>query len=266
MTNPRPCSWQGVVCTNGRVTALHLPRMGLSGKLPAGLGNLTKLQTLSLRFNALTGPIPVDLGNLAHLDTLTLEHNGFTGSVPDFSAPPLTHFNVSYNHLNGSIPKRFWRLDKSAFEGNLLCGVPLQPCPGSNNGSKDKTRKSGKLSKLILILGIVIVSLFGALILLLLFCLGRKTRQSGDSSNAEASEHVEAIGDGGSAVSDSASASPRMENILVFFGNTEIGSTLSFDELMDGTAVALGIGTFGITYRMMRRSLCNGKLICSVTW
>ncbi|PNX85562.1 putative inactive receptor kinase [Trifolium pratense] len=158
-TETEPCLWTGVTCDNKRVTALRLPAMGLTGDLPLGLGNLTELQTLSLRFNALTGEIPSDFGNLVNLrnlylhgknnfsgevsekfnkltrlDTLFLEQNRFTGSVPDLNVPPLHQFNVSFNNLTGSIPKRFSHLDISAFSGNSLCGNPLQvTCPGNSN-------------------------------------------------------------------------------------------------------------------------------------
>ncbi|KAF2600584.1 hypothetical protein F2Q68_00007395, partial [Brassica cretica] len=47
-----PCTWGGVQCNAGRVTALRLPGVGLSGPLPIAIGNLTKLETLSFRFNA----------------------------------------------------------------------------------------------------------------------------------------------------------------------------------------------------------------------
>ncbi|KAJ0099287.1 hypothetical protein Patl1_21219 [Pistacia atlantica] len=50
-----PCNWVGVFCTQDRVTELRLPGMGLSGQLPVAIGNLSQLQSLSLRYNALHG-------------------------------------------------------------------------------------------------------------------------------------------------------------------------------------------------------------------
>ncbi|XP_065848909.1 probable inactive receptor kinase At1g48480 isoform X2 [Euphorbia lathyris] len=79
-----PCNWTGVICQANRVIELRLPAMGLSGRLPLTIGNLSELQTLSLRFNALSGPLPADIGNLASLRNLYLQGNLFTGEIPVF--------------------------------------------------------------------------------------------------------------------------------------------------------------------------------------
>lgn len=308
VTNPNPCSWTGVVCNNRRVTALRLPAMGLSGHLPSGLGNLTELQALSLRFNALTGPIPPDFselhslrnlylqnnffsgevpefvfslqnlvrlnlgGNnlsgeispkfnsLTRLDTLYLDRNGFTGSVPDLSVPPLNQFNVSNNRLTGSIPKRFSRLDQTAFTGNSLCGKPLQlTCPNSNKGNN---LSGGAIA------GIVIGSFFGVLLLLLLlFLLCRKRRKNDPNDVARAKrvedevsrdkDGAESGGVGGARNSASASASAsavvstseKSHDVksLVFIG--DVNRAFSLDELLRASAEVLGKGTFGTTYK-----------------
>jgi hypothetical protein len=52
-------TWTGVICTGGRITALHLAGDGLRGSFPAGvLGGLTRLTVLSPCYNALSGPLP----------------------------------------------------------------------------------------------------------------------------------------------------------------------------------------------------------------
>jgi Leucine-rich repeat (LRR) protein len=169
---------------NERVTELRLPGTGLVGQLPLGIGNLTQLNTLSLRSNALSGPIPADFANLAllqnlylqnnlfsgdipgfmydmqslvwlvlannnfsgeisprinnltKLGTLFLESNSLTGSIPDIDIGTLAQFNVSFNRLTGPVPERLSAQPASAFEGNSLCGNPLQACPGSGSKSK----------------------------------------------------------------------------------------------------------------------------------
>uniref|UniRef100_A0ACD6A6W7 Uncharacterized protein n=1 Tax=Avena sativa TaxID=4498 RepID=A0ACD6A6W7_AVESA len=241
------CAWTGVTCQDGRVAILRLPGAALAGPIPAGsLGNLTALQTLSLRFNALSGPLPDDLAsaaslrsvflndnrlsggfpqaflalpglvhltlgrndlsgplppalaNLTRIRVLLLESNRFDGQIPDLPQPSLQQLNVSFNHLNGSIPASLRSQPQSAFLGmSSLCGGPLGPCPGepspspapaaqpsspssptppspggTGGGTGNKTNKlSGGA-----IAGIAIGSALGAaLLLFLLICLCRRS-------------------------------------------------------------------------------------------
>ncbi|KAK7372324.1 hypothetical protein VNO80_05700 [Phaseolus coccineus] len=126
-TQRTPCSWTGVTCTNDRVTMLRLPAMGLSGSLPSGLGNLTELQTLSLRFNALTGRIPADFVNLKALRNLYLQGNFFSGEVPDavFALQNLVRLNLGNNNFSGEISPKFnglTRLSTLYLERNNFTG------------------------------------------------------------------------------------------------------------------------------------------------
>jgi len=136
-TQTSPCAWTGVTCTNNRVTMLRLPAMGLSGSLPSGLGNLTELQTLSLRFNALTGRIPADFGNLKALRNLYLQGNFFSGEVPDavFALQNLVRLNLGNNNFSGEISPKFngltrlstLYLERNNFSGSIpdLSAPPL---------------------------------------------------------------------------------------------------------------------------------------------
>ena len=76
-------AWHGVETdASGRVRALVLRGIGLTGKIPPELGGLISLETLDLRWNGLTGQIPPELGGLASLKTLDLGFNGLTGEIP----------------------------------------------------------------------------------------------------------------------------------------------------------------------------------------
>ncbi|ORY44155.1 hypothetical protein BCR33DRAFT_738308 [Rhizoclosmatium globosum] len=55
----------------------------LSGPIPREIGNLTKLNYLSLGNNVLSGPIPSEIGYLTGLNVLNLSNNNLSGVVPD---------------------------------------------------------------------------------------------------------------------------------------------------------------------------------------
>ncbi|XP_061978392.1 probable inactive receptor kinase RLK902 [Populus nigra] len=124
-----PCQWVGVFCDqkNSTVVELRLPAMGFSGRLPVALGNLTSLQTLSLRFNALSGRIPADIGDIISLRNLYLQGNFFSGEIPEFlfKLQNLVRLNLANNNFSGVISPSFnnlTRLDTLYLEGNQLTG------------------------------------------------------------------------------------------------------------------------------------------------
>ncbi|KAE9450060.1 hypothetical protein C3L33_18007, partial [Rhododendron williamsianum] len=120
VSNPTPCLWTGVTCSNnsssGGVTALRLPGMGLSGPLPQNaFQNLTQLVTLSLRYNALSGPLPPSLfSSLSSLRNLYLQQNLFSGPIPSslLSLPTLVRLDLAYNNFSGPISPDFNNLTR----------------------------------------------------------------------------------------------------------------------------------------------------------
>lgn len=156
ITQTSPCFWSGVTCELERVIKLRAPGWGLSGPLPLGLGNLTQLQTLSLRKNALDGPIPTDLVNLVSLQNLYLQGNSFSGPIPDFifSLQSLERLHLSQNKFSGEISPGFGKLKKLValhLEENQLNGsIPELDLPalGQFNVSYNRLNGSvpGKLS------------------------------------------------------------------------------------------------------------------------
>ena len=100
-------SWYGVnTNATGQVTELSLQDNGLSGEIPAELGNLTNLTRLELAFNGLTGSIPAELGDLASLTELALYGNELSGEIPAElgNLTNLTRLSLSINKLSGEIP------------------------------------------------------------------------------------------------------------------------------------------------------------------
>ena len=100
--------WHGVTAdADGRVTGLSLASNNLIGRLPATLGNLSRLKWLSLGGNALSGPIPTALGDLSRLERLALRRNSLTGPIPAtvVSMSSLEHLDLGSNALTGTIPE-----------------------------------------------------------------------------------------------------------------------------------------------------------------
>lgn len=90
-----PCSWSGVTCNGGHVTALNLSNNGLTGSLPTKLRDLTKLSSLFLNDNSLDESLPTSLTKL----NLTTFHFGNTGlCIPN--AEKFGTWLSSINNLN----------------------------------------------------------------------------------------------------------------------------------------------------------------------
>jgi hypothetical protein len=111
--------------------------MGLSGRIPENvLGNLTRLHTLSLRFNALTGSVPSDISSINGIRNLYFQDNLFSGPIPEFlySLPNLVRLNLASNNFSGEISGSFNNLTRLAtlyLENNQLTGsIPDLTRPG----------------------------------------------------------------------------------------------------------------------------------------
>ncbi|KAL8208840.1 hypothetical protein R6Q57_008252 [Mikania cordata] len=127
-----PCSgWDGITCTNSRVTSITLASMGLTGPLTGDIRSLTQLQILDLSYNkgltgsltpvignlksltnlllvgcGFSGPLPDTLGNLENLIFMSLNSNGFTGRIPPSigNLKNLYWLDLADNRLTGNIP------------------------------------------------------------------------------------------------------------------------------------------------------------------
>ncbi len=123
-------NWHGVdTDPNGRVTGLSLGyNNGLTGTIPAELGNLSNLERLSLGRNYLTGAIPSQLGSLSNLETLWLGDNQLTGAIPAElgSLSNLEYLGIEGNGLAEAIPAELGNLSSLtwlALNGNQLTGA-----------------------------------------------------------------------------------------------------------------------------------------------
>ena len=99
--------WDGIISLygRGRITWIALEK-DLDGTIPAELGDLTELTTLSLSNNQLTGAIPPELGDLSKLTKLNLSNNRLSGAIPSNLGRlnSLKSLSLSQNELSGAIP------------------------------------------------------------------------------------------------------------------------------------------------------------------
>ncbi|KAJ4751366.1 Leucine-rich repeat protein kinase family protein [Rhynchospora pubera] len=127
-----PCGskWLGVTCKKNRVISITLSSIGLEGTLSGGdIQNLSELRTLDLSYNSgLTGPLPASIGNLRHLEYFHFGVNQLSGSIPSkLFSPNMTLIHVLFekNSINGSIPSTLGlvksievlRLDRNSLTG-----------------------------------------------------------------------------------------------------------------------------------------------------
>lgn len=121
-------TWYGITADGNRVTKIFLDRNNLVGKLPASLGNLTKLTDLSISYCGLKGNIPSSFGNLINLENLNFSYTYLSGSIPASlgNLTGLTSLTLRSGKLTGSIPvtiSNLVNLINLNFEDNRLSGI-----------------------------------------------------------------------------------------------------------------------------------------------
>ncbi|KAL1212287.1 Leucine-rich repeat receptor protein kinase HPCA1 [Cardamine amara subsp. amara] len=112
-----PCgtNWVGITCSDNRVVSISLANLNLEGKLAGDISALTELQILDLSFNTgLTGPLPANIGELKKLKNLILVGCGFSGRIPDSvgDLEELVNLSLNLNQFSGTIPASIGKLSK----------------------------------------------------------------------------------------------------------------------------------------------------------
>jgi leucine-rich repeat protein SHOC2 len=124
----QPEDWKGVTIENGRVVKLKLENFGLTGAVPADIGQLTSLTKLNLNRNQLTS-LPAELGQLTSLTRLDLFGNQLTSVPAEIGQlTSLEGLDLRYNQLT-SVPAEIGQLAslrKLSLGGNQLTSVPAE--------------------------------------------------------------------------------------------------------------------------------------------
>lgn len=122
--------WYGVEENDfGRVAGINLPENGLTGHIPAEVGDLSELRILDLAYNAFDygTEIPAELAALTNLETLSLSWSGIWGRIPPELArlTELRNLELDGNNLDGEIPPAIGdltRLQVLTLHNNVLRG------------------------------------------------------------------------------------------------------------------------------------------------
>jgi len=127
-----PCAnnWHGIQCNNNNmhIYSLVLQSNGLTGTIPAEIGDLTYLEFLYLSKNRLSGTIPETLGKCRLMLQLGLDVNQLTGTLPASFANLrlLQRLFLQDNVLHGTLETlvgirdlAYLYLSRNAFEGNI---------------------------------------------------------------------------------------------------------------------------------------------------
>ncbi|KAF7110376.1 hypothetical protein CFC21_110492 [Triticum aestivum] len=92
------------------LTVLDLGSAGLSGTIPASVGQLRRLKKLYLDHNNMSGELPSALGNCSNLGYITLRNNSFTRDLSkvNFTMLDLRTADFSLNNFTGTIPESIY--------------------------------------------------------------------------------------------------------------------------------------------------------------
>ncbi len=134
--------WQGVKVSGDppRITALELPNMGLNGRIPAALGELSQLVVLNLNRNRLKGAIPEEIIEIKSLGILRLADNQLRGSIPQelIKKRDLHDLNIEGNDFQGCLNPKMEQYEVSP---HYFFKAGLAPC----NRSRTQQSRVGRL-------------------------------------------------------------------------------------------------------------------------
>ncbi|KAL5720953.1 non-specific serine/threonine protein kinase [Ranunculus cassubicifolius] len=123
-----PCSWDGIECSDGKVTILNLKDLCLEGTLAPELGNLIHVKAIVLRNNSFYGAVPEGFKELKDLEVLDLGFNNISGPVPlDLGNNlSLTILLLDNNELLESLTPELhdlWKLSEIQVDDTYLSGT-----------------------------------------------------------------------------------------------------------------------------------------------
>ncbi|KAF4392650.1 hypothetical protein F8388_003070 [Cannabis sativa] len=114
-----PCQWNGIECTNNRVTRISLQDSNIVGHLFNNFSALTALTHLDLSNNNIDGQIPNDLSWCRNLKLLNLSHNLMSGSLNLSGLHQLEVLDLSVNRFSSDIQSSFPAICRNLIVANV---------------------------------------------------------------------------------------------------------------------------------------------------
>ncbi|KAG8382654.1 hypothetical protein BUALT_Bualt05G0099800 [Buddleja alternifolia] len=119
--NKDPCTWHGITCNLGRITAVDLAQSNLVGQVSfSPFSSLDMLTSLNLTANSFTVNATSSLVQIPYaIKQLELSFSGIVGHLPENffeNAPNLEYVNLAFNNITGFLPENlFLHIDKLQF-------------------------------------------------------------------------------------------------------------------------------------------------------
>ncbi|XP_042463865.1 probable leucine-rich repeat receptor-like protein kinase At1g68400 [Zingiber officinale] len=248
------------------LTALNLSGNALHGALPT-LHGLVRLRSVALAENRFSGSIPEEFTSLLDLERLELQDNALSGAVPSLAQGRLAALNLSYNFLEGSIPRSLAArgFDASSFEHNPgLCGRPLRkPCheetetpsmpPAVTSGARPATwmnSPSGRNKEVGSWLLVLVAAGAAGLAFAVVLCLmsySNSRRHAADKAKAEAGAEAEA--EGPEIITTKTIQQAKKKITDLSFSKID-KATFNLDDLLRSPAMVIGTGQIGNTFKV----------------
>eukprot|EP00729_Bicosta_minor_P010500 gene10500-16350_t len=130
--------WKICVAIPSGCFSIDLKNRGLTGSIPASIGQFTNLQIVFLNGNAITGEIPSSIGQMKNLQNLWLYGNKLSGPIPNEIGycVKLQNLWLNDNRLSGPIPGEVGNLRQLTLlylYGNALSGQIPDNLKGCSN-------------------------------------------------------------------------------------------------------------------------------------
>ena len=99
----------------------------LSGSLPADMGNMKSLLTISINHTQMNGVLPASIGDIEYLTSLDLSNNAFSGELPEKlgSNNNLSVLILKNNFFSGKIPDSY-KANYNWYNWNIVEMICLQ--------------------------------------------------------------------------------------------------------------------------------------------